>query len=314
MKTFDFLPEGALIHTEKNNAATNSEEALCAAFSDSRIIEGIATMCDAEHNLTVSFGRFSGIIPHAETALGIDIGKTREIAIISRVGKPVCCIITDMADGKILLSRKKAQERALTKLFTSYMPGDVIPATVTHIEPFGVFADIGCGNISLLGIEAISVSRISHPKDRFSVGDKIFVVISGFDYEKERVLLSSRELFGTWEENARKFAPGETVRGIVRGIENYGIFVELAPNLSGLSEPFENVSVGDSVSVFIKSIVPEKMKIKLVIIDNLGRSFERRIKHSDYFIRDGHIDSWCYSPNSSERIKNKAVFGIKKEG
>ena len=96
--------------------------------------------------------------------------------------------------------------------------------------------------------------------NRFSVEDSIFAVISGFDIENERVSLSSRELFGTWEENAAKFTPGQTVPGIVRGIEDYGVFIELSPNLSGLSEPFDGISVGDSVSVFIKSIVPEKMK------------------------------------------------------
>lgn len=308
MYTDIFLPEGALIHTEKNKLATSTEESLRISFSHSTIIEGIATLCDSDHNLTVNFGKYSGIIPHTETALGIDTGKTREIAVISRVGKPVCCIITDISDGKIILSRKKAQTLALSELFNTLIPGDIIPATVTHLEPFGAFVDIGCGNISLLGIETLSVSRISHPRDRFSVGDNILAVISGFDTENGRVLLSSRELLGTWEENAKRFAPGQTVQGIVRGIEDYGIFVELAPNLSGLSEPFDDVSVGDSVSVFIKSIVPEKMKIKLVIIDKLKKNTRNHITMDNYYITDGHMDSWCYSPESSDRIKNKSVF------
>lgn len=48
--------------------------------------------------------------------------------------------------------------------------GDVIPVRITHLEPFGAFADIGCGIVSLLPIDAISVSRIDHPKERFTVG------------------------------------------------------------------------------------------------------------------------------------------------
>jgi Fe-S cluster assembly ATP-binding protein len=51
--------------------------------------------------------------------------------------------------------------------------GDVIPAKVTHLEPFGCFADIGCGIVSLIPIDAISVSRISHPGDRFFNGQDI---------------------------------------------------------------------------------------------------------------------------------------------
>jgi len=305
----DFLPEGSLINLERNISATSSKEALREAFNKGSILEGIANLCDAEHNLTVTFRNFSGIIPHNEAALGIDNGKTREIAIISRVGKPVACVITDILDdGTLLLSRKKAQERALASFFETLLPGDIIPATITHLEPFGAFCDIGCGNISLLGIESLSISRISHPRDRFSVGDNIFAVISGLDAESKRVFLSHRELLGTWEENAKTFSVGETVCGIVRGIEEYGIFVELAPNLSGLAEFRDDVSVGDAISVFIKNIIPEKMKIKLVIIDKLKKASQGKITGSNYFITSGHISSWCYSPPRSEKKKGEVFF------
>ncbi len=307
-----FLPEGSLINSAENQALTCCTEALSEAFSTQRIIEGIATLCDAEHNLMVSFGNACGIIPHSRTALGIEDGKTREIAIISRVGKPVSCVITDILDdGTLLLSRREAQRQALTHLFSEHMPGDIIPATITHLEPFGAFADIGCGNISLLGIESLSISRISHSSDRFSVGDNIFAVISGFDTQNNRVFLTHRELLGTWEENAAKFSAGQTVTGIVRGIEDYGIFIEIAPNLSGLAELYDGLNVGDRVSVFIKNIIPEKMKIKLVIIDKLKEKAFHLIKKSDYFITEGHISSWCYSPACAERKKAFTVFSEK---
>lgn len=54
------------------------------------------------------------------------------------------------------------------------------------------------------------------------------------------------------------FSTGETVGGIVRSIEPYGIFIELAPNLAGLAEPRENVRVGQAASVYIKALIPEK--------------------------------------------------------
>ena len=95
------------------------------------------------------------------------------------------------------------------------------------MEPFGAFADIGCGVVSLLPIDAISVSRIDHPRERFSVGMDIRAMVRSV--ENRRITLSHKELLGTWEENAAAFAPGETVAGIVRSVEPYGIFVELAP-------------------------------------------------------------------------------------
>lgn len=52
---------------------------------------------------------------------------------------------------------------------------------MTHLEHFGAFVDIGCGVVSLLSIDCISVSRITHPHDRFSVGDNIKAVIKSVD-------------------------------------------------------------------------------------------------------------------------------------
>ena len=83
------------------------------------------------------------------------------------------------------------------------------------------------------------------------------------DVENRRITLTHRELLGTWEENAALFAAGETVRGIVRSVEPYGVFIELAPNLSGLAENREGLTPGTPVSVYIKSILPQRMKIKL---------------------------------------------------
>ncbi|MBQ2841342.1 MAG: S1 RNA-binding domain-containing protein [Oscillospiraceae bacterium] len=310
MNSIKFLPEGSLIHTEQNAQLISSYEKLMYAMENELIIEGIVTLCDSAHNLTVDLNGITGIIPHADTAIGIEDGSTREIAVISRVGKPVACTIQgiDEESGKLLLSRCKAQKEALRHLLTALSPGDIIPATVTHLEPFGAFVDIGCGNISLIGIESLSVSRISHPKDRFHTGDEIFAVVTALDYEKQRIFLSHRELLGTWEENAENFEIGQTVTGIVRGVEEYGIFIELAPNLSGLAEYRENIRVGDPVSVFIKSIIPEKMKIKLIIIDVFNRLHKRYIRPSDYVLTSGNIKQWRYSPKACTRKEIITTF------
>ena len=86
-----------------------------------------------------------------------------------------------------------------------------------------------------------------------------------------------------------------TTRAILKvlGIEDYGIFIELSANLAGLAEPKEGVYVGQSASVYIKSIIPEKMKIKLIIIDSFDMPYENRCK---YFYTDNHITDFIYSP------------------
>ena len=166
------------------------------------------------------------------------------------------------------------------------------------MEQFGCFADIGCGLISLLPIDLISVSRISHPSDRFRVGQNIFAVVRSV--ENGRITLSHKELLGSWEENAAGFCCGETVAGIVRSVESYGVFVELTPNLAGLAELREGVAAGQHASVYIKSIIPEKMKLKLIIVD----CFEARYQPSapDYRQTSGHLSRWRYSPAGCKKL------------
>ena len=95
----------------------------------------------------------------------------------------------------------------------------------------------------------------------------IKAVVKSIDYETGRLYVTHKELLGTWQENVERFHIGQTVSGIVRSVEEYGVFIELAPNLAGLGELCEGISVGDTVAVYIKNIIPERMKIKLVIID-----------------------------------------------
>ena len=169
-----------------------------------------------------------------------------------------------------------------------------MPARITHLENFGAFADIGCGIVALMPIDTISVSRIEHPAERFTVGMDIKAVIKSV--ENGRISLSHKELLGTWEENAERICAGETVSGIIRSVENYGAFVELTPNLAGLAEPRDNTYIGQSASVFIKSIIPEKMKVKLIIVDVFSNSgYDKSL---NYYITEGHIDKWNYSTDN----------------
>ena len=294
-----FTPEGFSSLSKGKRITNYSSTRLAEAKASGEVLEATVTLCDSEHNLFVDLGCVKGIIPRKEGAIGIAEGKTRDIALISKVGKPVSFVVEELtydSDGKLTayLSRTKAQKKFLQYFSENYANGDVITAKITHLEKFGAFCDIGCGVIALLPIDAISVSRIAHPSDRFSVGEDIKVIIKSVDNDG-KITLSHKELLGTWEENAALFSEGMTVSGVVRSKESYGIFVELAPNLAGLAEPKDGVLPGMTAGVFIKSIIPEKMKIKLIIIDSFPGQVQRGSK---YFYEEKHIDLWQYSPEN----------------
>lgn len=295
-----YLPEGFRLGA-RYGAAIGRDTLRRAAEEDS-ILEGRAVRCDAEKNLLVELGGgLRGVIPRGEAA-AVDV---RDIAIITLVGKPVCFKVLDAAAPLPVLSRRAAQEEAKSVLLDTLTPGDVLPVRITHLEPFGAFVDMGCGFASLIGIENISVSRIPHPCERFRPGMHAYAAVLAVDRELERVSLTHRELLGTWEQNAANFAAGDTVAGIVRGVEEYGAFIELAPNLSGLTERRDGLQEGDAVSVFIKSIIPERMKVKLAVIERLGRAAP---PPTEYFITSGHISHWRYSPECCSAKLVERVF------
>ncbi len=304
-----YYPENYLITTAENKNILCSKSALKEACFSSKIIEARATVCDKEHNLHVDLGVMKGIIPRDECAIGIDDGTVRDIAIISRVNKPVMCRIIDFkvngnGETYAVLSRKSVQEDCMRDYISTLTPGCVIDAVVTHMEPFGVFADIGAGISALMPIDAISVSRIPHPSARFSAGQKIKAVVKNID-ENGRITLSYKELLGTWEENAAMFKPGETVPGIVRSVERYGIFVELKPNLAGLAEYVPGVEPGQHASVYIKNLIPERMKIKLIIVDSFDAEYPN--EPVTYYNDSDFIERWTYSPESCNK-KIETVF------
>ena len=305
-----YLPEGRRLCSPENLAACTDRAALLNARDRELILEGQVLLCDPGHDLLVKVGPHLGRVPRLEAALGVAEGVTREIAILSRVGKPICFTVTAVegedGDLNLTLSRRRAQQLAQAALMEELSPGDVIPATVTHLEPFGAFVDIGCGLVSMIGIEHISVSRIPHPNCRFSPGQEILAAVTGVDPALGRVQLTHRELLGTWSENTAPLRPGMTVSGQVRGVKDYGAFIELFPNLSGLSEPYPGLREGDRVSVYLKAILPERMKIKLLVIDRLPP--EPTPPPLRYYVAGGRLQRWRYAPEDCKKTGLETVF------
>jgi len=288
-----FLPEGL------RPCSDCSLQSLKAAVETGEILEGIVQRCDANHTLHLSLNGIAAQIPRREVNAPWINGSDRDIAVLSRVGKQICFTVQSVTSDEkgapvAHLGRRAAQEKAMEFFLEHLEPGMVLTCRVTRMESFGAFLDIGCGIIGLLPIERISVSRITHPRERFREGQKILAAVLNIDRQQRRVTLTHRELLGTWLENASCFSPGEAVQGIVRSVQEYGTFIELTPNLSGLADCRESLRPGDGVSVYIKSLRPDRMKVKLHVIETLPPP--ETPAPLRYQITDGRIEHWIYSP------------------
>lgn len=156
----------------------------------------------------------------------------------------------------------------INKEMNNISEGDIVEGIVTNIQPYGVFIKLENNQTGLLHIENISVARIKSPSERFKIGQKINVMVKLIDRKRNRIDLTYKELLGTWEENVNDIKEGMTIKGIAREIEksNNGIFIEMKPNLVGLAEYKADISYGQEVEVYIKKIIPEKKKIKLILM------------------------------------------------
>ena len=304
-----YRPEGVKLGTKENLEYTSSLAGLERAKNEGVILEGMAAICNHNMSVSVDMGNgIRGVIPKDEVAWDCNGRQIKDIAVITRVGKAVCFKVKDIrTDEKgqplCILSRREAQRECYECYLSHLSPGDVIMSKVTHMEHFGAFVDIGCGIISLLSIDCISVSRISHPSDRFYIGQHIKTVIKSIDRDSGRIYVTHKELLGTWSENAELFSVGQTVAGIVRSIEDYGIFVELTPNLAGLAEYREGMTVGQTAAVYIKNIIPERMKVKLVLIDSYKGEKKTDVNlFVPKYENLKHIDRWKYSPEGCKKL------------
>lgn len=256
MSTFNFFPEGW-----KNEDLKGTKD----------IFQGIVEKCDENYNLYVKLADGgTGIIPRKEIeAINVDSnGFPKTNLCIGKVHKYVQFKVKEKHENDLILSRKEAQNEVLNFIKKDLQVGQTVNGIVKNITPYGAFIDIGGGIVGLVHIEDLSVARIKTPFERIKIGQKLNIVVKSIDRETGRVNLSYKETLGTWEENVQSFTVGMRTKGIVREIEKNknGIFIELTPNLVGMSEYKEGLNYGENIDVSIKKIDYDKKKVKLIVI------------------------------------------------
>jgi len=179
----------------------------------------------------------------------------------------------------LILSRRemvqKEREEVREKLWADLKKGQKRKGVVKGITDFGAFIDLG-GVDGLLHITDMSWSRINHPSEVVSVGQRIEVLILDFDKENSKVSLGLKQIISNpWDEAVGKFPAASRVKGKVVNIMPYGVFVEIDKGIEGLlhsSEitwqkkmvnPQEMFKLGDIIEVQIINVDKDAKRISL---------------------------------------------------
>ena len=258
-------------------------------------VVGKVEKCDTDYNLIVDIGNSIKVkIPFEELMFTRD-NHIKKVSALHMVGKTVQFIVTHLGES-ILGSRKQLQTMYLEELKTR-QAGDILEAVVINSQPFGVFVDIGYGLTALIPTSCLAISITNETDTMPKEGETLRVILKSIIDNK--VTVSYKENLGTWLENIT-FNEGETLTGEVKHIGDNGMLIELAPNISGLAENREDIHLGDTVSVYVKRIMPDKLKIKLIVLTKSQHKYSRVYKEKlDKNIT--HIDKWEYSPLDSSR-------------
>jgi len=201
----------------------------------------------------------------------------------SIVGSRLSFRITDYSERgrNIVVSRRvlleEEQQRLREEARANITEGTTVTGTVTSLQKFGAFVDIG-GIEGLLPISEIGWTRVKDVSDVLSVGQQVQVLIKVIDREKDRISLSLKDtLADPWEEVAKKFPEGSFQTGTVSRLAPFGAFVTLGDGVDGLihisklgagkrlNHPREVIQEGDSVEVKIESIDRENRRLSLAL-------------------------------------------------
>ncbi|MBC7467443.1 MAG: S1 RNA-binding domain-containing protein [Bdellovibrio sp.] len=176
-----------------------------------------------------------------------------------------------------LLDLNKAEQEG--SFLESAKPGDIFEGTVTRLEKFGAFVDIGNGVDGLVHISEIGYSRLQDPSEALSVGQKVTVKLLKIEDVNDRLKISLSIKQGggesdPWLTVPANFPVGSVHKGTVEKKEAFGLFVNIAPGVTGLlpksktrdsmdAHGFDNKKRGDIINVQIDEILFEQKRISL---------------------------------------------------
>lgn len=195
----------------------------------------------------------------------------------------------DKAKQEISLGMKQAETNPWMVVKEKYPPGTVITGLVRNMTNFGAFVEIEEGIDGLLHVSDLSWTRkIGHPSEVLKKGQELQCVVLAVDEEKMRVALGLKQLTeDPWlRQIPEHYLPGQIVKGKVTKITNFGVFVELEPELEGLLHVSE---LADYKVENPKDVVKvgEELEVKILRVDTEDRKIGLSLKRAQWAAEEG---------------------------
>ncbi len=289
--------KGQMILSHKKARATRSWERVNEALEKDEIIKGYIK-CRTKGGMIVDVFGIEAFLPGSQIDVkpirdyDVFVGKTMEFKVV-KINHEYRNVVVS---HKALIEAELEQQKK--EIIAKLEKGQVLEGTVKNITSYGVFMDLG-GVDGLIHITDLSWGRISHPSEIVELDQKLNVVILDFDDDKKRIALGLKQLTPhPWDKLDENLKVGDTVKGKVVVMADYGAFVEIAPGVEGLIHVSEMswsqhlrsaqdfLSVGNEVEAQILTLDRDERKMSLGIKqlkedpwENIEKTFGVGSKH-----------------------------------
>jgi small subunit ribosomal protein S1 len=267
---------GQLVLSHKKARALNSWDRVNAALENDEIINGYIK-CRTKGGMIVDVFGIEAFLPGSQIDVkpirdyDVFVNKTMEFKVV-KINKEFKNVVVS---HKALIEAELEQQKK--EIIAKLEKGQVLEGTVKNITSYGVFIDLG-GVDGLIHITDLSWGRVNHPEEIVQLDQKMNVVILDFDDDKKRIALGLKQLTPhPWDSVDPDLKIGDTVKGKVVVMADYGAFVEIAPGVEGLIHVSEMswsqhlrsaqefMKVGDEVEAVVLTLDRAERKMSLGI-------------------------------------------------
>lgn len=300
--------DGRIVLSYEKAKEMRAWDAVTKLFEEGLPAEGLVTH-KVKGGLNVDIG-----IPAFLPGSQIDLQRVTDFdQYVGQVIK-ACILKLNKKRGNVIISRRKylhdmrSEERK--KILDTLSEGQVIRGDVKNITHYGAFIDIG-GVDGLLHITDMTWGRVSHPSEMLRLGETITVKVLSFDKANEKISLGLKQLQDNpWEKISESISVGSKIKGKISSITDYGLFVEVAPEVEGLIHISE-VSWTDRIHDLNKLYrIGDEIEVLVVSLDKENRRMSLSIKQLGKNPWEAIDESFKVGQKIEGKISNITDFGI----
>ena len=267
-------------------------EKLLSTLSEGAVVKGIVKNI-TDYGAFVDLGGIDGLLHITDLAWR----RVKHPSEVLAVGDEVTAKVLkfDQEKNRVSLGMKQLGEDPWVGLSRRYPQGTRLFGKVTNITDYGAFVEIESGIEGLVHVSEMDwTNKNIHPTKVVQLGDEVEVMILEIDEDRRRISLGMKQCMpNPWEEFAMNHKKGDKVKGVIKSITDFGVFIGLPGNIDGLvhlsdlswqatgEEAVKNLKKGDEVETVVLSIDVERERISLGIKQLEGDPFGNYVTTHD---------------------------------